>query len=406
MVGGPTKGTRFRPLSLTVAKPLFPICGVPLVAHPVLACRKIPNLLQVVLVGFYPAEEMRAGLDTASLSKELGVPVTYVQEKGAGHGSAGGLHHFRSLLLEGNPEYLFVLNCDVCSDYPLEALLSHHRAGGGVGTVLVKDVAADIAMDHGEVVYDRTEASPGDGGVGGLVLHYAEKPETHVSSTVNCGVYVFTASALFPAIEAAASGPTRSGPSLGGPRLPLEDGGSVGMPDVLTHLTERKQLVAFEGSGFWEVLKAPGVTLKFSALYLSQMGSDLALARARLKGGPEIVGDVYIHPDADVHESARIGPNVAIESGARIGPGVRLAHCILLDRVQVQRNACVFHAIIGWGSRIGPWARVQGTDDDKHKHGVAILAENVAVGPEVVVVSSIILPHKELKASVRNEIVL
>ena len=105
MVGGPTKGTRFRPLSLTVAKPLFPICGDPLVAHPVLACRKIPTLLQVVLVGFYPAEEMRAGLDTASLSKELGVPVTYVQEKGAGHGSAGGLHHFRSLLLEGNPEY-------------------------------------------------------------------------------------------------------------------------------------------------------------------------------------------------------------------------------------------------------------------------------------------------------------
>jgi NDP-sugar pyrophosphorylase family protein len=41
MVGGPTKGTRFRPLSLNVPKPLFPLAGQPMVHHPISACRRV-----------------------------------------------------------------------------------------------------------------------------------------------------------------------------------------------------------------------------------------------------------------------------------------------------------------------------------------------------------------------------
>ncbi|VDO83534.1 unnamed protein product [Onchocerca flexuosa] len=33
LVGGAQKGTRFRPLSLQLPKPLFPIAGVPLIEH-------------------------------------------------------------------------------------------------------------------------------------------------------------------------------------------------------------------------------------------------------------------------------------------------------------------------------------------------------------------------------------
>ncbi|KAL8140744.1 hypothetical protein V2J09_006765 [Rumex salicifolius] len=47
MVGGPTKGTRFRPLSLNIPKPLFPLAGQPM----------IPNLAQIYLVGFYEERE-------------------------------------------------------------------------------------------------------------------------------------------------------------------------------------------------------------------------------------------------------------------------------------------------------------------------------------------------------------
>ena len=386
--------------------------------HPILACKKIPDLLQIVLIGFYPKEEMES-LDTAFLSREVGVPVTYLQEEGGGHGSAGGLYQFKETLLEGNPKYIFVLNADVCSDCPLHEMLKFHRAHAGSATMLVKEVDAQSAKDHGEVVLENQG--------GGKVLHYAEKPTTLVSSTVNCGIYVFTAPGVFETIRNLLS------QSLSFAKYPIQSltdlsvsdkntqtstkawrkdphvcslQPKLGMPEVFSALAEQKSLYAYRTRGFWKVLKTPGSSLKFSELYLSQMGSKLAQARAKLKGGPQIEGNVYIHPGAEVHPSAKIGPNVAIESGVTVEAGVRLKDCIILDDVQVEANACIMNSIIGWGSIIGPWARIQGSPDYDSKMGVTILAENVSVGSQVVVVSSIILPHKEIKSTVKDEIVL
>jgi hypothetical protein len=62
MVGGPTKGTRFRPLSLNVPKPLFPLAGQPMVHHPISACRRVsrhshsrslPHFCGIVVSLFY-----------------------------------------------------------------------------------------------------------------------------------------------------------------------------------------------------------------------------------------------------------------------------------------------------------------------------------------------------------------
>jgi mannose-1-phosphate guanylyltransferase len=41
LIGGPQKGTRFRPLSLDIAKPLFPVAGYPIVHHHIEACSKV-----------------------------------------------------------------------------------------------------------------------------------------------------------------------------------------------------------------------------------------------------------------------------------------------------------------------------------------------------------------------------
>lgn len=34
-------GTRFRPLSLNIPKPLFPLAGQPMVHHPISACKRV-----------------------------------------------------------------------------------------------------------------------------------------------------------------------------------------------------------------------------------------------------------------------------------------------------------------------------------------------------------------------------
>jgi NDP-sugar pyrophosphorylase family protein len=58
LIAGPQKGTRFRPLSLDVPKPLFPVAGLPIVQHHIEACSKVSDIKEVLLLGFYPASEM------------------------------------------------------------------------------------------------------------------------------------------------------------------------------------------------------------------------------------------------------------------------------------------------------------------------------------------------------------
>ncbi|KAI4336084.1 hypothetical protein L6164_014658 [Bauhinia variegata] len=404
MVGGPTKGTRFRPLSLNIPKPLFPLAGYPMVHHPISACKRIPNLAQIYLIGFY--EEREFSLYVSSISNELKVPVRYLREDKP-HGSAGGIYNFRDLIMEEDPSHIFLLNCDVCSSFPLPEMLEAHKRYGGIGTILVVKVSAESANQFGELVSDP---------VTNELLHYTEKPETFVSDRINCGVYVFTPD-IFTAIQGVSTqrkdrANLRRVSSFEAMQLDT----SRNIPtdyvrldqDILSPLAGKKQLYIYETTHFWEQIKTPGMSLKCSVLYLSQFRHTTPHLLATGDGtkSAAIIGDVYIHPSAKVHPTAKIGPGVSISANARIGPGARLISCIILDGVEIKENAVVIHAIVGWKSSIGKWARVQASGDYNAKLGVTILGESVSVEDEVVVVNSIVLPHKTLNVGVQDEILL
>ncbi|XP_064985279.1 uncharacterized protein LOC135625017 isoform X2 [Musa acuminata AAA Group] len=399
LMGGPTKGTRFRPLSLNVPKPLVPLAGQPMINHPISACKRIPNLARIYLIGFY--EEREFALYVSSISNELRVPVRYLREDKP-LGSAGGIYKFRDHIMEENPCHIFLLNCDVCCSFPLSEMLDAHRRHGGMGTILVIKVSAETANQFGELVADP---------VTNEVLHYTERPETFVNDLINCGVYVFTPQIFTIIQEVVLQGNNtvnlRRETSLEAFRvLPPE---FVRLDqDILTPLAGKKKLYTYETVDFWEQIKTPGMSLRCSELYLSQFRRTTPHLLATGDGtrSPSITGDVFIHPSAKVHVTAKIGPNVSVSANARIGAGVRLISCIILDDVDIKENAVVINSIVGWKSSIGRWARVQGEGDYNAKLGITILGEAVAVEDEVVVINSIILPNKTLSISVQEEIIL
>ncbi|KAL3818657.1 hypothetical protein ACJIZ3_004562 [Penstemon smallii] len=387
MVGGPLKvWTRFRPLSLNIPKPLFPLAGQPMVNHPISACKKIPNLAQVYLIGFY--EEREFALFVSSISNELRVPVRYLKEDKP-HGSAGGLYNFRDRIMEDNPSHIFLLNCDVCCSFPLPEMLEAHKSYGGIGTILVIKVSPESANQFGELVADP---------VTNELLHYTEKPETFVSDRINCGAYVFT-----PDIFTAIQGFSIFNNLLLPPYLIFESiciGRSLPTDfvrldqDILSPLAGKKKLYVYETRDFWEQIKTPGMSLKCSGLYLAQFRFT----------APHLLANGDGTKKATV--SGDIGPNVSISANARIGAGVRLVDCIILDDVEIKENGVVIHAIVGWKSSIGRWSRVQASGDHNAKLGVTILGESVTVEDEVVVTNSIVLPNKTLNVSVQEEIIL
>jgi mannose-1-phosphate guanylyltransferase len=96
--------------------------------------------------------------------------------------------------------------------------------------------------------------------------------------------------------------------------------------------------------------------------------------------------------------------------------GVRVKDSILLDAVEIKNDSCVLNAIVGWDSRIGSWARVEGAPGESlqlnatHKGlkipSACILGQDVIVSDETAIRNCIVLPHKELKHSFHNEILM
>ncbi|XP_026443685.1 mannose-1-phosphate guanyltransferase alpha-like isoform X1 [Papaver somniferum] len=403
MVGGP-KGNRFRPLSLHLPKPLFPLAGHPMIHHPITACKRIPNLAQIYLIGLF--EEREFALYVSAISNELKVPVRYLREDKP-HGSAGGLYNFKNLIMEDNPSEIVLLNFDVCCSFPLPNMLEAHKKYGGMGTLLVIKVSAESANLFGELVADPITKE---------LLHYTEKPETFVSNEINCGVYVFTPH-IFTVIEDVIMRRKDKANVLSASSFEdIQSAKDRSLPpefvrldqDILTPLAGKKQLYTYETLDFWEQIKTPGMSLKCSSLYLSHLRftSPQLLANGNGTSSATIVGDVYVHPSAKIHSTAKIGPNVSISANARVGAGVRLINCIILDDVVIKENAIVVHSIVGWRSSIGKWSTVQAVGDYNAKLGITILGEAVTVDDEVVVTNSIVLPNETLSVSVQDEIIL
>lgn len=81
---------------------------------------------------------------------------------------------------------------------------------------------------------------------------------------------------------------------------------------------------------------------KYYLQYLKDQGSE------ELAKGDNIIGNVLVHPTANVDSSSVIGPNVVIGENCIIGKGVRLSEACILGRTQIKSHAFIRNSIIGW----------------------------------------------------------
>jgi mannose-1-phosphate guanylyltransferase len=111
-------------------------------------------------------------------------------------GTAGGLYLFRDAILKGDPKTIIVMHSDVCCSFPLEDMLNMHIEQEAIGTMLgtkvslqpvwlIYQISPEAACNYGCIVSDPETHE---------VLHYVEKPSSYISSTINCGVYLFDTS--------------------------------------------------------------------------------------------------------------------------------------------------------------------------------------------------------------------
>ena len=72
LIGGPSRGKRFRPLSLySPVKPLFPIAGQTIIGHHLLALSKLGCIDEVLIIGFYNECDLDAYIRYAEVEFNL-----------------------------------------------------------------------------------------------------------------------------------------------------------------------------------------------------------------------------------------------------------------------------------------------------------------------------------------------
>ncbi|KAF3842954.1 hypothetical protein F7725_001803 [Dissostichus mawsoni] len=356
-------------MSFEVPKPLFPVAGVPMLQHHIEACAKVPNMKEILLIGFYqPNEELNRFLFNAQQEFKISIRSMLPLAE-------GGIYHFRDQIVSGSPEAFYVLNADVCSAFPLAEMLSFQKEHGEPNSFVILGTTANRkqSMNYGCIVENETTKE---------VLHYVEKPSTFVSDIINCGIYLFT-------------------------------------PEIFQHIgavfqKNQQDMLLEEPTNGWH--RAEAIRLEqdiFTAL--ADRASSTCIkpsasgARLNLQG-------LQFTP---------LGPNVSIGTGVTIGAGVRVRESIILHGATLQDHCCVLNSIVGWDSTIGKWARVEGTPSDPNPNdpfakidsetlfregkltpSITILGCNVTIPSEVIILNSIVLPHKDLNRSFKNQIIL
>ncbi|KAJ2115952.1 hypothetical protein GGF48_004886, partial [Coemansia sp. RSA 921] len=107
LVGGPSRATRFRPLSMHLPQPLFPVGGQPIIWHQIKALSQVRDLKEIILIGFFEDYIFQPFLSKC-YEEFPGLSFKYLREYSQ-LGTAGGFFHFRDQILRGSPKNIFML---------------------------------------------------------------------------------------------------------------------------------------------------------------------------------------------------------------------------------------------------------------------------------------------------------
>jgi len=350
LVGG--FGTRLRPLTLSVPKPLVDFANKPMIVHQIEALKAVGVDEVVLAINYQPQVMMNFLKDW---EKTLDVKITCSQETEP-MGTAGPLALARHILDDGTGDPFFVLNSDVTCEYPLQSLLDFHRARDAEATIMVTKV--EEPSKYGVVVTDDM----------GKVERFVEKPkpEMFVGNKINAGIYVCSPKIL----DRIEMRPTS-----------IEK-------ETFPAVAADNKMYAMVLPGFWMDIGQPKD-------FLTGLGHYLKFVRRenpdKLASGEGIKGNVLVDPTAKIGEGCLIGPDVSIGPGCVVEDGARLSKCCIMRNAMVKKHACVSNSLVGWESRVGQWVRLENT---------CVLGEDVHLSDELYCNGAVVLPHKELKQNV------
>jgi NDP-sugar pyrophosphorylase family protein len=329
LAGG--EGTRLRPLTLSVPKPVVPVVDRPFLRHQ-LDLLASAGVRDVVFSVAYRPERVEAVFGDGSA---FGVKIRYAVED-TPLGTGGAVRNALELL----DDRTIVMNGDVLTDVDLAQLVRRHEQQQASATILLTPVPNPSAYGLVE-----TDAS-------GRVLRFREKPkpEEITSDTINAGIYILE-TRVIDLIPPSVSHSIERGffPAL------------LARGDVVFGPVHR---------GYWIDIGTPEKYLqvhrdilggRFRVALEAEARSGGFVARgARIADGARLEAPFFVGPGCEIEAGASVGPDAALAEGVRVRAGARVRDSVLWKGVEAGPESTIDGSLLGAGVRVGAHAVVRG----------------------------------------------
>ena len=344
MAGG--SGTRLRPLTCDLPKPMVPILNRPIAEH-IINLLKRHHITEVVATLHYLPDVLRDYFQDGS---DFGVQMTYAVEEDQPLGTAGCVKNIAELL----DETFLVISGDSITDFDLTAAIEFHKQKKSKATLILTRVPNPI--EFGVVITDEQDR----------IRRFLEKPSTSeiFSDTVNTGTYILEPEVLeyLPSnVECDFS------------------------KDLFPLLLEKDEpMYGYVADGYWcdvghldayREAQYDGLEHKVKLDFAyKEVSTDLWVGQ-----------NTYIDPTAQIEapavigDNCRIGARVQIEAGTVIGDNVTIGADANLKRPIVWNGA-----IIGDEAHLSACVISRGTRVDRRAHVLeaAVVGSLSTVGEE------------------------
>lgn len=300
-------GTRLRPLTDNLPKPIVPFGNRPFAEYQIDILRKA-GIEDICFSLGYQSDKIKAVLGDG---EDYGVRLTYVTEPEP-LGTAGAF----AFANRGARGPVFVLNGDILTDVDLSSMMQVHRSGSASATLFLKEVEDPTRFGLVEI----------DGS--GLVKGFREKPSAEEAAMIprpliSAGIYL------------------------------LEESVTDMIPSDVRFMFETDVFPTLIGSGATVASFAPSCYWRDIGTIENYRVGNIDLLRAPFSDDLSMM----IGNDCEISASSEVNRSV-IGDRVKIGDGSRIEGSVIHDQTEIGDGCVIEEAVIGRGCSIGNGVRI------------------------------------------------
>ena len=354
LVGG--EGTRLRPLTSTIPKPVVPLVDRPFIAY-MLEWLARHGVDDVVMSCGFLATAVRNVLGDGT---QYGLRLRFMEEPEP-RGTAGALKYAEDFL----DERFLMLNGDVLTDIDLTAQIAQHDATGAVGTLALVPVADPTAYGLVRLNDDHS------------VKEFVEKPSADEIDTklISAGAYVLER-AVLDLID-----PDRN----------------VSIEREVWPRLVGEGLFGYAAEAYWLDIGTPERYLQgtfdilegnVATAVADRLGSGYLAVGDRVQADGRIVPPALVERGCEIAAGAHVGSLVVLGEGVSVGEGTTIERAVVMNGAEIGPGCVLRDCIVAAGVRIGEGSEISGG---------AVLGEGVTVGPRNVLTRGVrVFPQTDL----------